>query len=282
MAPRPRELTPDRSARDLYGAEVRRLRVAADMSLARLAEVLKYSKSHLARIETADAMPPPGLSETLDAAFGTDGHLLRLYGLARREAHPDKYRRYMDCESGADVIEHWAGHLVPGLLQTEEYARALLRAGDPAAEAGLIEERVSARLSRQERLRGDNPPDMWAILDESVIRRLIGGPDVTLGQLKALSLLMDTAHSKVQILPYSHGAHRLLGGSLTLLTLRDTTVVAYEEGIDASHLYEDSASVRERRRAYDALRAYALSPKESAALISSAMEGCTSCEPLST
>lgn len=282
MTPRSRELTPDRSARHLYGAEIRRLRTGADMSLARLSEVLKYSKSHLARIETAEAMPPPGLSEALDAAFGTDGHFLRLYGLARREAHPDKYRRYMDFEARATAVEHWAAHVVPGLLQTEAYARALLRAGDPGATEEKLAERVTARMSRQERLQGDEPPHLWAILDEGVIRRLIGGPEVMRDQLDTLLPLMDTRNTKIQVLPYSHGAHRFTGGALTLISVPDASVVAYEEGIDVSHLHEETGSVQERRRAYDALRAYALAPRESAALIRAAMEDCERCEPPST
>ncbi|MFH8365899.1 Scr1 family TA system antitoxin-like transcriptional regulator [Streptomyces sp. NPDC018031] len=277
MAFQSKELTPDRSARHLYGAEVRRLREKAEMSLVRLGEVLKYSKSQLARIEAAESVPPPGLSEALDAAFGTDGHFARLYPLARREAHPRRYRRYMDFEAVARVVEHWAAHVVPGLLQTEAYARELLRCHAEVTEEE-VEQRVAARLGRQERLRGDAPPRVWAVLDEGVIRRLVGGSEVMREQLSALLALVDTPRTKVQVLPFRHGGHSLLGGSLTLLRLQGSMSVAYEEGIEASCLYEDAAEVERRQADYDALRAYALSPRESAALIRSAMEDCKPCE----
>ncbi len=274
----PGELTPDRSVRHFYGADLRRHRMNADMSLAQLAGQVPCSKSQLARIETAESIVPPGLSEEFDKLFGTDGHFTRLYGLVRREIHPDQYRKFMNAESAADFISEFAGHTVPGLLQTEAYARALLRC-DPDASVEKVEELVSARMSRQERLTPDGAPYIWAILDEAVIRRPIGGPQVMHDQLAALLPLTDTATTKIQVLPYSHGAHALLGGSLTLLKLRHGVEVAYEEGIETSRLFEDPREVSRRQRIYDALRAYALSPKDTATLIEQAMEEHGPCNP---
>src|SRR5262245_28570716 len=110
MAARPRELKPGRSARDFYGSEIRRLRTEAGLSLAHMAEVVNYSKTHLGNIETADRMVPPDLPAKLDAAFGTDGHFGRLYPLARREAHPDKYRRFMEVEAQATTMRKYMAH----------------------------------------------------------------------------------------------------------------------------------------------------------------------------
>ncbi|MGK5628502.1 helix-turn-helix domain-containing protein [Streptomyces sp. URMC 123] len=272
MAARSRELTPDRSARHLFGAEMRRLRNDAGMSLAGLADIVGYSKQHMANIETAERMIPPDLPAALDAAFCTDGHFGRLFGLARREVHPDKYRRRMDLEAQARVIDEYAGHLVPGLLQTEDYARALFTIGNPGATPEAIEARVAARLLRQEWLRAEPPPYHSVILDEAVIRRPMGGPAVMRAQLSRLVELVDTPRTMVQVLPFAHGGHALLGGTLTLMTLDDDSVVAYEESIDTGQLVEDSQSVAVRRRSYDLLRAYALSPTETAVFIRTAME----------
>ncbi|MER5968608.1 helix-turn-helix transcriptional regulator [Streptomyces sp. NPDC002055] len=272
MPARQRELRPDRSARDLYGSELRRLRTEAGLSLARLAEILTYSKTHLGNIETADRMVPPQLSEKLDAALGTDGHFARLYPLVRREAFPNRYRRFMDLEAQARDIAEYAAHTVPGLLQTEAYARALLRAGNPEVSTDHLEEKLTARLARQERLRAEPPPRLWAILDEAVIRRPVGGTGTMCEQLAALLPRTDARHTTVQILPFSHGEHFCQGGALILLTLRDGAVLAYQEGIKSGQLIEDWEAVEERRQAYDLLRAYALSPRDSAALIESAME----------
>jgi transcriptional regulator with XRE-family HTH domain len=247
MAARPRELRPDRSARDLYGAEVRRIRNTAGLSLARLAEILNYSKTHLGNIETADRMVPPGLSAQLDAALGTDGFFARLYPLVRREAFPDRYRRFMELEAQARDIAEYAAHTVPGLLQTEGYARALLRAGKPKVTDEQLAEKVAARLSRRDLLRGDAPPRHWVILDEAVIRRPIGGPGVMRAQLASLLTLIDTPDSTIQVLRFAHGEHALLGGSLILLELVDGLPVAYEESIDSGQLIEDVEAVQQRQ-----------------------------------
>lgn len=272
MPARPRELHPARSARDLFGAEMRRLRQAAGMTLEALSDVVSYSKSALARFETAEAMIPPDLPAMLDAAFGTDGLFGKLYELARREIHPDQYRRVMELEAQARVIGTYSGHYVPGLLQTGAYAEAVFRECNPGATEERIQEFVQARMGRQELLRATPAPCYSAILDEAVIRRPIGGPTVMRGQLAALLPALHTPTSLVQILPFTHGGHPLLGGSLHLLQIDNGTSVAYEESIDSGTLIEDAAKVNARRQAYDVLRAYALSPRQSAVVIREAME----------
>ncbi|MET9485149.1 helix-turn-helix transcriptional regulator [Streptomyces sp. NPDC006638] len=273
MAPRPRELTPDRSARHLFGSEMRRHRELGGMSLESLAGVLRYAKSSLARYETADAMIPPDLPARLDAAFGTDGLFEKLYGLAKYEIHPDKYRRRMELEARARVIDQYAGQLVPGLVQTEGYARALFRVTNPRATSEAIEEKVAARMGRQALLTATPGPDLSMILDEAVVRRSVGGPAVMRNQLARLCDLVDTPTTTVQLLPFCHGEHALLGGgTLTLMTLDDKSSVVYEEGLTSGTLVEEPETVRTRRRDYDLMRAYALSPRDTAAHIRSAME----------
>ncbi|WP_338059259.1 DUF5753 domain-containing protein [Streptomyces oceani] len=190
--------------------------------------------------------------------------------------HPDQYRRYMDFEAEARVIEHYAAHVVPGLLQTEAYARAFFSYAPDATEA-RTEERVSVRMGRQQRLRSAAAPRLWAVLDEAVVRRPVGEPEVMREQLAALLAIVDTAGTKVQVLPFSHGGHALMEGPLTLLKLTGGRSVAYEEGREAGRLHEDPEDVEQRRGLYDALRAYALPPKESGVMIAAAMEEYTSC-----
>ncbi|MGK5630608.1 helix-turn-helix domain-containing protein [Streptomyces sp. URMC 123] len=276
MGARPCELTPDRSARHYYGAEMRRLRNGAGMSLAGLGDIVGYSKQHLASIEKAERMIPPDLSAMLDAAFGTDGHFVRLFQLARREVHPDQYRRYMDFEAQAVVIEHYATHVIPGLLQTEAYARAFF-AYAPDGTPEVIADRMAARMARKERLLSADRPHLWVILDEAVLRRPVGEPEVMREQLEALVPLTDTRTTKVQVLPFSHGGHALMEGPLSLLRLSDGTCMVYEEGRDTGRLYETAQEVEWRRGVYDALRAYACSPKQSAEFITEIMEGYASC-----
>lgn len=272
MAARPRELTPDRSARHLFGAKMRAFRERAGMSLEGLSDVVNISRSHLSRIETAEVMPPPSLPGTLDAAFGTDGIFGELYKLASKEGHPDKYQRRMALESRARVIDEYCGQLVTGLMQTEDYAGALFQLYDPRRSPDQIEELWTARLSRQARLRADPQPDHSVILDEAVLRRPFGGPAVMRAQLARLIDLTLTPTSTVQVLPFEHGGHALAGGSLALFTLEDGTQVAWDEDFASGTLREDPESVSHRRRAYDRLRACALPPRDSAAFIRSVME----------
>ncbi|WKK26695.1 helix-turn-helix transcriptional regulator [Streptomyces olivoreticuli] len=273
MPARPRTLTPDRSARHLFGAKMRAHRDRAEsMSLEDLSDVVKVSKSHLSRIEIGEAMPPPELPAVLDGTFGTDGIFEELYRLACREIHPDQFRRRMELEARARVIAEYAGQIVPGLTQTEDYARALFKTYDPRATPEDIEELVAARMSRQALLKSDPVSDHSVIVDEAVLRRSFGGPAVMRAQLNRLIDLTLTPTSVVQVLPFEHGGHALMGGSLALLTLDDGTQVAWEEGISTGTLIEDLSGVAARQRAYDLLRACALSPSDSAAFIRSAME----------
>ncbi|WP_030900689.1 helix-turn-helix domain-containing protein [Streptomyces sp. NRRL S-474] len=276
MTFKPQTLTPYLSARHYFGAEQRRHRETAGLSLVQLAGIVNSSKSTLARIETAELMPPPDLPDRLDAAFGTDRHFHGLYELAKGEAHPDQYRRFMDFEAQAEVIENYVSQAMPGLLQTKEYARALLSCQE-ALPREQIEERVNARLSRQARLTSDQAPLRWAIIEESVLRRRVGSKECWYNQLALLLEQVDTPDSKVQVLPFSAGPHSLMGGALTLLTLPQGSVMAYEEGIQVGHLYEDRDSVKKWRRQYEVLRANALPPAASAELIREAMEDYEPC-----
>ncbi|MPY53891.1 helix-turn-helix domain-containing protein [Streptomyces acidicola] len=276
MAFKPGTLTPYLSARHYFGAEQRRHRESAGLSLVQLAGIVNSSKSTLARIETAELMPPPDLPDRLDAAFGSDKHFHGLYELAKREAHPDQYRRFMDFEAQAEVIETCVAQAVPGLLQIREYAQAQLSLREELSPE-QVEQRVNARLSRQERLRSARRPLRWAIIDESVLRRPVGSRECMSKQLAYLLEQVDTPDSKVQVMPLGAGVHYLLGGTLTLLTLPNSSTMVYEEGIEVGHLYEDRDSAKKWRRHYEVLRANALPPAASAELIRDAMEDYKPC-----
>lgn len=277
MTFKPQDLTPYLSARHYFGSEMRRHRELARLSLVQLGTVLNSSKSTLARIETAELMPPPDLPAKLDVAFGTGQHFHGLYELAKHEAHPDQYRRYMDFEGQAEIIEQYGGQALPGLLQTRAYAYALLSCQDDLSPE-QVAERVDARLSRQERLRSAGRPHRWAILDEAVLRRQAGSRQCMYQQLASLLTQVDTPDSKVQVMPFSAGPHSLMGGALTLLTLANGNRMAYEEGIDVGHLYEDLHAVKKWQRQYDVLRANSLSLSESARLIQKVMEDYKPCD----
>ncbi|MFF8367821.1 Scr1 family TA system antitoxin-like transcriptional regulator [Streptomyces lydicus] len=269
---RSKELTPDRSARHLFGAKLREYRESRGWSLEALSDRVKLSKSHLSRIEIADYMPPPELAPVLDELFETEGTFVELFALARKEIHPDQFKRRMELEERATVIREYTPQLVPGLLQTGGYARAQFVMHNPKAAPEKIEELLTARMGRQALLLAEPSPDYSVILDEAVLRRAYGGPAVMRDQLSRLVDYALTPTSYIQVLPFNHGGHALVGGSLSLWTLENGQQVAYEESITTGTLLEDKTIVSGRVRAYDLLSASALSPAESADFIRSVME----------
>ncbi|MFI0213197.1 helix-turn-helix domain-containing protein [Streptomyces lydicus] len=276
----PNDLKPDRSARDFFGAEIRRYREKAGMSLLQLAEILNYSKSFVARIETAEQLPYDDVPAKLDAHFGTDGHFGRLYALARNERVPGKYRRMMELEDQATRIEEYTSGAVPGLLQTPELAECWLRCGHPHAPDEEIESLVQARMDRQARLSAPKPPHCWFIVDEAVLRRPVGSHQVMARQMKSLIERGRAPHITLQVLPFAAGEHpQVLGGSLALYTVPNQPLVAYEEGSRSGSIMEDQATVAEYQESYDLLRAMALSPRDSEAMIRAAMEDWQPCGP---
>ncbi|MFF9494192.1 helix-turn-helix domain-containing protein [Streptomyces flaveolus] len=258
----------------LFGARVRRLRTAAGLTQAELGARTHVVGTRITQIERASgAKPTLELARALDAALGADDLLVELWPYVYREAFPDWSRSFIGQAERAVSIREYASHLVPGLLQTEEYARAVLSVGLTLNGAEQLEERISARMGRQQRLGSPDRPDLWVVLDEAVLKRPIGGRAVMQRQLERVVEAAAERHIKVQVLPFDQGEHDAMGGSLTILTLPDGTEVAYTEGAHYGQLVEDPAEVRRFSLTYDRLRADALPPLMSLGMIRSVMEG---------
>lgn len=273
-----RDLEPAGSARDLYGVELRRQRQLAGLSLDRLSDVVNYSKTHLYGVETGERLPLPPISEKLDVAFGTGELFQGLWGAVKREHTPRRFDHCLELEARAARIQEFGASVIPGLLQTPAYMRALFIKGDPGMSAKEIDGLVAARLGRQEVLRGDGPPDAWWILNEATLRQAVGGPAVMRGQLAALLPLVETRHTTIQVVPFHAGACTLMNGTLILLTLPDNSTTVYQEGPRNGEIFDDRETVTQRVREYDLMKASALLPRESAALIAATMENYEPCE----
>ncbi|MFD5027407.1 helix-turn-helix domain-containing protein [Streptomyces sp. NPDC058373] len=271
MSTRAKKLDPAGSNKQLFGARLRRMREARGWSLDVLSTKVPLSKAQLARIERGEYLAPEKLPALLDAVFGTEELFVELYALACREAIQDQYQRRMEYEGQAVSIKEYAGTLVPGLLQTDEYALALFAVTRPGDRAWQ-EEQLAVRKQRQTRLYGPNPPHLSVLLDEGSIRRPIGGSALMKRQLEFLVGMVDTPTCVIQLLPYSYGEHSLLGGSLALFTLPEGNSMAYEESIDSGALLEAPAAVQQRMLRWDRLWGCALSPAETAAFMNDAME----------
>ena len=268
-----RGIDPSASMAALFGARVRRLRTAAGLTQAELGARTHVVSTRITQIERASgAKPTLALARALDTALGADDLLVDLWPYVYREAFPDWSRRFMAHSERAVAIRQYAAHLVPGLLQTESYARAVLSVGRTLGSREQLEERVDLRLGRQQRLRAADRPELWVVLDEAVISRPVGGQAVMRGQLARLMEASAEGHITVQVLPFDQGEHDVMGGSLTVLSMPDSSEIAYTEGAHYGQLIEDPDEVRRLALSYDRLRAAALPPLMSLDMIRSVME----------
>lgn len=272
----PKELDPTTSLAALIGAKVRKHRQRVGWTQRELGDRVHVVHNRIAQIELATDPPTRDLCLALDVALEAGGDITDLWDhMARemaREAFPDWVRKYMFLESKATKMYKYTAHIVPGLLQTEAYARAMLRAGLPFASDDQIEEKVAARMARQELLRRVNPPHLWAILDEAVIRRPVGGPQAMHDQLAHIVEAAQTPHVTLQVLPFDLGAYEILGGSLMLLSFADRPDVAYLENINSGVLVESADQVTDYSLAYDLVQVRALPPDAALAFLKTAME----------
>ncbi len=263
-----RELDPGASALDYFGYELRRKREEAGLKQKELGDIVFCTGSLVGQIETARRVPQRDFAERLDAALGTDGMFSRLVGLVLRSQLPTWFQPYADMEAKATYVSTYQCQLVYGLLQTEGYARAVLGVEHTAK----LDEMVAARMERQRILARDEPPVVWTVLDEAVLYREIGGRKVMREQLEHLLGFVGNPWMELQVLPFSVGQHAGMMGSFNLLRFEDDPDLHYCESYDQGHMTCNSQVIRERYVGYARLQAEALSPRESAALITRVME----------
>ncbi|MFF3933522.1 helix-turn-helix domain-containing protein [Streptomyces hirsutus] len=261
-------LDPSASPLDYYGWELRRQREAHGLKQGQLGEIIFCTGSLIGQIETTRKIPTRDFSERVDAALGTDGTFSRLIGLVLRSQLPTWFQPHAEMEARATYLSTYQAQLVYGLLQTKEYARAVLATGMPDDLDNL----VAARMERQRILEREQPPLTWAVLDEAVLLRPIGGHEVMRRQLA--HLLEFTRHRwvHVQVLPNAAGEHASLAGSFTVMRFNDDPDVVYTEDLISGHMTANPETLREASLRYARLQAAALSVEESAALIARVME----------
>jgi transcriptional regulator with XRE-family HTH domain len=256
-----------------FGEELRMARELSQMSVRQLASHTSYSYQQVSNVEAGRRTPSEPFANEVDAALGTGGRFARLLRRVLADALPAWFQGAAREEAQAMRIRTYQCQVAHGLQQTEEYARALIRAAQPRATHERVEALVAARMARQAIFEGEQPPYFWAILDESVLRRPVGGPAVMAGQLESLLKESASPNQTIQILPFAAGAHAAMGGSITLWSYRDRSDVLYVEGLSTTALRENVADVEGARLRYDLLQAAALPREQSADMIRDALEG---------
>jgi transcriptional regulator with XRE-family HTH domain len=264
------------------GAELRRCRDAAGMTQEQVSRRFEWHSAKVNRMETARvSVTPRDVRDLLDLYdVGDEGYresLLRMARTSREKAWWAEYREvvrpgsYIALESEASTVRNWEPDVVPGLLQTEAYMRVLFSAN---AEADP-DRGVALRVARQRRLTGDNPVELSAIIDESVVHRSIGGPEVMAGQLRHLIAIVELPSVTLRILPYTAGGHPFLGTPMAVLDFRDAPEldVVYVEGYDRQHYIKDRAEVDRCRDDFERLSRACLDECATNALIKAQLSG---------
>ena len=261
----PRELDPTRSVADYFGAELRTYRLAKSLSQEELGLLIGYSGVLVGLVETARRPPSREFAERCDEALGTGGHLTRVWPLVGML--PTWFRKYVELEATATKIQTFETQLIPGLFQTEGYMRALFQ----PVWSDTSETDIASRLDRQRILDRADPPRMWAIIDESALRRPYGGPDVMKTQLIRLA---DLAGPRIvlQVLPFAASALTSMDSPMTILSHTEGSDVIYFEGLGIGQLITQPTEVAQVQHWYDMARAVALSPGDSLELIKKIME----------
>jgi transcriptional regulator with XRE-family HTH domain len=258
---------PDRPALALFAAELRAARQQAGLTRDELAAKVNYSSSLIGMIETGRRVPSRDLAERLDEVFGPDrGTFARLETGLRDLPYPASFRPFTAYEAEARALRMFEHVLVPGLLQTAEYARAVLSTR-PYTTADEVENLVTARLARQMVLTRADPPLLYVLLDEGVLHRPVGTPEVMRAQLARVAELSEQANVVLQVIPYSAGAHIGLQGGFAIADLPDSAGIVFLDTVADGHTVEDAAIVSQVTQWFDALRAEALPRRASRDMI---------------
>ncbi|MGN9759356.1 helix-turn-helix domain-containing protein [Streptomyces sp. SD31] len=257
-----------------YGAELRFKREQAGLTLEQLVEGSFRGISFLSQIERGERGMPMDFARHADLRLGTDGFFERRCedaAKARRVGHAWYYADVPDMEKQAQTLEEWAPNVVPGLLQTGAYMRGLIRYEAPEMPPEVVEERVRARMARAELWKRGERPTYWGILRESVIRETPLPPAAMAEQVEHILDVIRSTQGILQIVPETTPWHPLRNGMAKIMTFVDAPPLVYTEGDFTGQIVDYPAHVKEYRRKYDLLRAVALSPEASLALMEDAV-----------
>jgi transcriptional regulator with XRE-family HTH domain len=268
--------------RMILGRQLQALREKAGLSYDQAAEAIYSSPYTVRRMERAEGGLKPLTVKGLLMAYGINDvrEIDTFLGLARDASKPGWWHSYDDVlpswfkvavglEESASLIRAYEPQVVPGLLQTEDYVRAITAASFPGATAEETERRVALRLARQELLRRPAPPEYWVVLDETVLRRPAGSRDVMRGQLAALIDAAEVPAVTIQVIPFAAGWHPALYGMFWMFRFPDQEMpdIVYSEGLTGAYYLNKPAETAVYTEALDRMCAQAASPEQTITIL---------------
>ena len=265
--------------------ELRRLREAAHLTCEEVAEHLECSASKISRVETGRVSVSPRDVRDMLKLYGVPEQqrdsLVQLSRDSRQKgwwhAYSDinpQFATYVGLESAASEIRVYEVNLIPGLLQTEEYARTMIRSGTMNGNLEDVDRMVALRMARQPALTRDDPPMLWTVVDEAALRRRVGGTELMRSQLEHVLELSSLKNVAMQVIPFGAGAHPAMGRPFVILVFpeRIDPDVVYLEDLTSAFYLEDVDEVDRYNVFFNHLRATALSFDDSAALVTSVLK----------
>ncbi|WP_406167582.1 helix-turn-helix domain-containing protein [Streptomyces sp. NBC_00996] len=251
----------------VFGRQLKLCRERAGLDRAELGARTGYSASTIASFEQGRRIPPPKFIDLADEVLDAGGVLRAGKEEVARAQYPAFFRDAASLEAKAVELHLYATQAAPGLLQTEEYARAVFAMWRPLLDEAIVEQRLAARLARQEIFTRRPAPHLSFVIEEAVLHRPFGGDAVWRGQLEQFLLVGQNRNVEIQVMPLSRLEHAGLAGPFTLMETMDERRIAYTEVQGDSRVHTERGKVRELEAAYGLLRAQALTPTESHALI---------------
>ncbi|MFB9735183.1 helix-turn-helix domain-containing protein [Streptomyces thermocoprophilus] len=254
-----------------FGRQLKLMRIRAGLDRAEFGQRVGYSPDTIASYEQGRRVPQPKFIEQADEVLDAGGVLIALKDEVGRARFPLFFQDAARLEAKASALNVYAVYAVPGLLQTEAYARAVFHMERPLLSDEAIEEGLAACLQRQEVFNRRPAPLMSFVIEEAVLRRPLGGAQILRETLEHILLVGQARNVEIQVMPTARVDHGALGGPFTLIDTDDDQRIAYAEVQDHSRLHTDAKYVRTLEARYGILRSQALTPSESAAFIAQLM-----------
>ncbi|MGV9789968.1 helix-turn-helix domain-containing protein [Streptomyces sp. NPDC003435] len=251
----------------VFGRLLKRLRVQAGVDRAELGRRTGYSAATITSYEVGRRIPSAKFIRQVDGVLDAGGMLVDFIGDMEKAQYPAFFQDAAALEKKAVELHVFATKAVPGLLQTEEYALAVFRMWRPLLDEETVQKRVAARLARQDVLGQALFPTISFVIEEHLLHRPLGGQAVMRGQLEQILLHGQRRNVEIQVMPTARKVHACLEGPFSLIETKEGRRIAYVETYKFSRLYTDRDTVRELEEQYGLLRAQALTPNDSLALV---------------
>ncbi|SNR91113.1 Helix-turn-helix domain-containing protein [Streptosporangium subroseum] len=262
--PHAKELDPTKSPIAFFGYELRRYRQEAGLTQGKLAKRTGFALGTISMAETGRRRPTDDFVRRCDKALGVEGALIRIKEMMDNVAAqlPAWFRPWAEIEQAAESLRTWQPLLVPGLLQTADYARSIFNGG-PRASVESVERHVAARLDRQLILEREDPPMLWVVLDEGILNRLIGTKTIMAGQLDHLLEMAERPYVTIQILPFGACSTTGLLGGFVIAQTKGAANTAYMESAGHGQVTDRPGEIADITIRYEVIRAEALPQRAS-------------------